>query len=167
MTWATVSFRSCFWGLYRASPGFPGSSAVKEPTCNAGDLNSIPGSGRFPGGGIVYPLQYYRASLVTQTVKNLPAMWETWVQSVGWEDPLKEVMATHSSSCLENPHGQRSLVGCSPWRRKVSDTPERLSTAQQVVYPLQSSSYGGRAPDKNTHFSPSHIFSPLSNSSVV
>ena len=37
------------------------------------------------------------ASLVTQTIKNLPAMWETWVQSLGWEDPLEEGMATHSS----------------------------------------------------------------------
>ena len=40
---------------------------------------------------------YNRASLVTQTVKNLPAMWETWVRSLGWEDPLEEGMATHSS----------------------------------------------------------------------
>ena len=47
-----------------------------------------------------------------QMVKNLPAMWETWVQSLGWEDPLEEGMATHSCSCLENPHGQRSLAGC-------------------------------------------------------
>ena len=37
------------------------------------------------------------ASLVAQTVKNLPATWETWVQSLGWEDPLEEGMATHSS----------------------------------------------------------------------
>ena len=44
-----------------------------------------------------YPLQYSWASLITQMVKNLPAMWETWVQSLGWEDPLKEGMATHSS----------------------------------------------------------------------
>ena len=35
--------------------------------------------------------------LVTQTVKNPPAMWETWVRSLGWEDPLEEGMATHSS----------------------------------------------------------------------
>ena len=42
------------------------------------------------------------ASLVAQTVKNLPAMWETWVQSLGWEDPLEKGMATHSWSCLEN-----------------------------------------------------------------
>ena len=54
----------------------------------------IPGSGRSPGEGIGYLLQY---SLVVQLVKNPPAMWETWVQSLGWEDPLKEGMATHSS----------------------------------------------------------------------
>ena len=44
-----------------------------------------------------YPLQYSWASLVAQTVKNLPAMYETWVRYLGWEDPLEEVMATHSS----------------------------------------------------------------------
>ena len=44
-----------------------------------------------------------RASLVPQMVKNLPAMWETWVPSLGWEDPLEEGMATHQYSCLENP----------------------------------------------------------------
>ena len=54
--------------------GFPGSSAVKESTCNAGDPNSIPGSGRSPGEGIGYPLQYSWASLVAQLVKNLPTM---------------------------------------------------------------------------------------------
>ena len=36
-------------------------------------------------------------SLVAQTVKNLPVMWKTWVQSLGWEDPLEKGMATHSS----------------------------------------------------------------------
>ena len=50
-----------------------------------------------PGEGIGYPLQYSWASLVAQMVKNLPAMWETWVQSLGWEDLLEEGMATHSS----------------------------------------------------------------------
>ena len=45
-----------------------------------------------------YPATYWSwASLETQTVKNPPAMWETWVQSLGWEDPLEEGMATHSS----------------------------------------------------------------------
>ena len=53
--------------------------------------------GRSPGEGIRYPLQYSWASLVAQTVKNLSAMQETWVQSLGWEDPLEEDMATHSS----------------------------------------------------------------------
>ena len=38
-----------------------------------------------------------QASLVAQMVKNLPAVWETWVQSLGWEDPLEKGMATHSS----------------------------------------------------------------------
>ena len=58
----------------------------------------IPGSGRYVGEGIGYPLQYSWASLVAQLVKNLPAMSETWVQSLGREDPLEEGMATHSST---------------------------------------------------------------------
>ena len=53
--------------------------------------------GRSAGEGIGYPLQYSGASLVAQLVKNLPAMWETWVQSLGWKDPLEEGMTTHSS----------------------------------------------------------------------
>ena len=58
---------------------------------------SIPGSGRSPGEGIGYPLQYSLASLVAQLVKNLPAMWETWVHSLGWKDPLEKRRTTHSS----------------------------------------------------------------------
>ena len=69
---------------------FPHSSVGKESTCNAGDPGSIPGSGRSPGEGIGYPLQYSWASLVAQLVKNPPAMRETWVQSLGWEDALEE-----------------------------------------------------------------------------
>ena len=69
--------------------GFPGCSDGKESTCSAGDLDSIPGSGRSPGGGHGNSLQY---------------------------------------SCLENPHGQRSLVLYSPWGCKESDTTEQLST---------------------------------------
>ena len=68
--------------------GFPGGSAGKESTCSAGDLSSIPGSGRSPGGGHGNPLHY---------------------------------------SCLDNPHGQRSLAGFSPWGHKESDTTERLN----------------------------------------
>ena len=79
------------------SMGFPGSSAGKESTCNAGDPSSISGLGRPPGERIGYPLQYSWASLVAQTVKNPPAMWKTWVRSLGWEDPLEEGLATHSS----------------------------------------------------------------------
>ena len=69
--------------------GFPGGSDGKESACNVGDLDSIPGLGRSPGGRHSNPLQY---------------------------------------SCLENPHGQRSLVGYSPWNHKESDTTGRLST---------------------------------------
>ena len=57
----------------------------------------IPGSGRSPGEGIGYPLQYSWTSLVAQMVKNPPTMWETWVPSLSWEDPQEEGMATLSS----------------------------------------------------------------------
>ena len=57
----------------------------------------IPGSGRSPGEGIGYPLQYSWASLVAQLVKNPPAMSETWVRSLGWENPLEKGKTTHSS----------------------------------------------------------------------
>ena len=76
---------------------FSGGSAGKESACNAGDPCSTPRSGRSAGEGIGYPLQYSGASLVAQLVKNLPAMWETWVQSLGWEDLLEKGRATHSS----------------------------------------------------------------------
>ena len=55
------------------------SSTAKESACNVQDSSSIPGLGRSPGEGIGYTLQYFGASLMTQTVKNLPAMWGTWV----------------------------------------------------------------------------------------
>ena len=70
--------------------GFPDSSVGKESACNAGDPGSIPGLGRSAGEGIGYPLQYSGASLVAQLVKNLPAMRETLVGSLGWEDPLEK-----------------------------------------------------------------------------
>ena len=78
-------------------PVFPNSSVGKESACNAGDTHLIPGSGRSPGEGIGYPLQYSWASLVAQLVKNSPAMQETWVRSLGWEDLLEKGKATHSS----------------------------------------------------------------------
>ena len=75
----------------------------------------IPGSGSSPGERIGYPLQYFRASLVAQVVKNLPAMWETWVRSLGWEDPLEMEMTTHSNMLAwripwtEEPGGLQSM----------------------------------------------------------
>ena len=77
--------------------GFPDSLVGKESACEAGDPGSIHGSGRSAGEGIGYPLQYSWASLVAQLVKNPPAMQETWVQSLGWEDPLEKGKAAHSS----------------------------------------------------------------------
>ena len=68
---------------------FPNSSAGKESACNAGN----PGSRRSPVEGTDYPLQCSWASLVAQMVKNQPAMWETWVPSLSWEDPLEEGIA--------------------------------------------------------------------------
>ena len=59
----------------------------------------------------------YGVSLVTQMVKNPPAMRETWVQSLGWEDPLEKHMVTHSGILawrVSSPHRQRSLARCSP-----------------------------------------------------
>ena len=83
----------------------PDSSVGKESSCNAGDPGWIPGSGRSTGEGIGYPLQYSWASLMAQLVKNLPAMQETWLRSLGCEDPLEEGTATHSS-----------ILACSiPW----------------------------------------------------
>ena len=77
--------------------GFLDSSVGKESVCNPGDPNSIPGLGRSTEEGIGYPLHYSWVSLVAQLVKNLPAMWETWVWTLGSEDPLEKGKATHSS----------------------------------------------------------------------
>ena len=78
----------------------------KESTCNAVDPGLIPGLGTSSGEGIGYPLQYSWASLVVLLVRNPPAMWETWVLSLGWEDPLEKGKATHSS-ILSSPWGRR------------------------------------------------------------
>ena len=76
--------------------GFSHRSVGKESACNVGDSDLIPGLGRSAGEGIGYPLQYSWASLLAQLVKNSPAMWETWVRSLGWEDPLEKGKAAHS-----------------------------------------------------------------------
>ena len=69
--------------------GIPDNSVGKESTCNAGNLGLIPGLERPIGEGIGCPLQYSWASLMAQMVKTLPAIWETWVQSLGREDPWR------------------------------------------------------------------------------
>ena len=83
--------------VFSRGQDFPYSSVDKESTCNAGDSGSTPGSGRSTEEGIGYPLWFSWASLVVQLVKNPPAMQETWVWSLGWEDPLERGKATHST----------------------------------------------------------------------
>ena len=78
------------------------------------DPCSISGSGRFPGEGVGYPLQYSWVSLVVQTVKNPPPMQETWVLSLSWNDSLEEGMATHS-----NILAWRILMDRGAWRATV------------------------------------------------
>ena len=78
----------------------------------------------FPGANLT--------SLVAQMLKNVPAMRETWVRSLGWEDLLDKGNPL-KYSCLENPHGQRSLVGCSPWGRKELDRTKQLSTTSSAA----------------------------------
>ena len=65
-------------------------------------------------------------------IKNPPAIWETWVRSLGWDDPLGVHGISLQCSCLEIPHGQRGLVGCSLWGHKELDRTERLNTAQHT-----------------------------------
>ena len=87
--------------------GFPDSSVSKESTCNAGDPGSIPRLGRSAREGIGYPLQYSWVSIVE---KNPPAVRETWVRSLGWEDPLEKGKATHSQySGLEKSMGSQRI----------------------------------------------------------
>ena len=76
---------------------FPDSSVGKKSACNEEDPSSIPGPGGSTAEGIGYPLHYSWASLVVQLEKNPPAMQETWVCSLGWEDPLEKGKATHFS----------------------------------------------------------------------
>ena len=86
----------------------------------AGDPLLTSGSRRSPREGIGYPLQHSWASLVAQMVKNPPAMRETSVWSLGWEDPLEESMATHSSILAWRiPMDRGVWRATSPWARRV------------------------------------------------
>ena len=95
---------------------------VKNPPAMQETPSSIPVIGRLAGEGIGYPLQYSSASLVAQLGKNPPAMWETWVQSLGWKDPLEKGKATHSSILAWRIPGLYS-----PWGRKELGMTEWLS----------------------------------------
>ena len=97
----------------------------------------IPESGRSAGERIGYPLQYSWASLVTQLVKNPPAMWEIWVQSLDWEDPLEKGKATHSSILAWR-------IPClySPWGCKESDMTEQLSLTDLSLLTVFDLTYG-------------------------
>ena len=75
-------------------------------------------------------------------VKNSPTVWETWVRSLGWEDPLEEGMTTHSTILAWRIPMDRGAWRASPWGCKELDTTERLSTAQ----------HGGAAPHPKTTF---------------
>ena len=93
----------------------------------------IPELGRFPGEGIGYPLQYSWASLVAQMVNNLPAMQETWVLSLGWEEPLEEVMATTLLFLPGEFPWIEESAGYSPWGHKELDLTEQLRTHNNDV----------------------------------
>ena len=110
--------RQEYWsGLPLPSPIYL-SVCVCMCVCVCVDPSWIPGLGRSPGEWIGYPLQYSWASLVTQLVKNPPAMQETWVRSLGWEDALWKGTATHSSySGLENLMDCTVLGVTKSWTR--------------------------------------------------
>ena len=99
--------------------GFTGGPDGKESTCEAGDLGSIPGLGRYPGEGIGYPLQYSWASLEAQMVKNLPACgrpgFDPWVGKIPW-------MRAWQLTPVFLPgefHGQSNFAGYNPWGQRV------------------------------------------------
>ena len=96
--------------------------AGKEPTCNARYRGLIPGWGRSSGEGIGYPLQHSWASLVAQLVKNLPALWETWVRSWVGKIPWRREWLPTPVFLSGEFHGLYSQ-----WGRKESDTTEWLS----------------------------------------
>ena len=114
--------------FHTLSSSLPGSDG-KESACDAGGPGSIPGSGRSAGEGKGDPLQDSSASLVAQLVKNPPAMQETWVQSLGLEDPLEKAMATHCSI----------LAWRIPWGRKELDATNTITSLSIRIHDLSHS----------------------------
>ena len=121
--------------------GFPDSSVSKESACNAGHPSLIPGSGRSAGERIGYPFQYSLAFLVAQLVKNPPALQETWVRSLGCEDPLEKERLPTPVSWPGEFHGPYS-----PWSCKELDTTQRLSLLGHIPSSGIAGSYGNFIP---------------------
>ena len=135
--WLSITVSTTYWHLPRALPAtkqqghLPFASVetevsliaqlVKLSACNAGDPSLVPGSGRSPGEGLALPAPVFLGFLVAQLVKNPPAMRETWIRSLGWEDPQKGKANTPVFWPGEF-HGLYSLWGC-----KESDMTEQLS----------------------------------------
>ena len=89
----------------------------------------------WPGNQNVYSVVVYHvpASLVAQSVKNLPEMRETGVRSLGWQDSLEKEMTNTPVFLPGESHGQRSLAGYSPWGHKGSDTTEATEHIKQLI----------------------------------
>ena len=113
--------------------GFPDSSVGEESACSAGDPTSVPGSGRSAGEGISYPLQYSWASLVAQTVKNLPAIQNTRGQSLSREEPWRRKWQSAPVFLPGEFRGHRNLVDNNPWGCQESDMTEQLSTHTERI----------------------------------
>ena len=112
------------------SQGFPDSSPGRDSAYSAGGPTSIPGSGRPPGEGVGYPLQYSWASLLAQLVNESACNVGDLgvIPGLGRYPGGGEHGNLLQYSCLENPHGQRSLAGYSPRGCKESDMTEQLNT---------------------------------------
>ena len=125
-TWLSDFHSLNFANTYPSNRGFPDSSVGKESSCNAGVPCLLPGWRRPTGDGIGYSLQYSWAFLLAQLVKNLPAMREIWVWSLGWVGKIswrRERLPTPAFWPGEF-HGLYSLWGRNEW-----DTTEQLSVS--------------------------------------
>ena len=89
------------------------------------------------------PLRVEAMLLMAQMIKTLPAVWETWVRSLGWEDPPVREWQRTPIFVPGEFHGQRSLVGYSPWGHKELDTAEPLSLHFILSIEIYSNSYTG------------------------